>query len=115
MRTTESKKTKLKPVTRVGSSTLVMRLRRRIQTLTDENAKLEYYSALTNQWASGHCAERMADWERHIKQLRQLIKMRKFSNKRFYAYVRRQAKNLGKRKPHNNGAMPRRQTERKYE
>lgn len=90
---------------------LVMRLRQRIQKLEDENAKLGYWAETHWRWASGHCAERMADYEQHCKELRRLFKMRDYNPKRYRAFINRETKRMvaGWRKPkaHNKQAEPR--------
>ena len=78
----------------VALQRLVMRLRREIETLEDENAGLEYWAELQWRWAAAHCKERMADFERHREELRSLLKLRQYDGKRYAAFLRRKTREM---------------------
>jgi hypothetical protein len=84
---------------------LVKRLEKRIQHLEDENANLQYWAELHNNWAIGHNSERMADFARHRKELHGLLKLKPFdkARDRYTRFIKRQTKKMHavwhKRKP----------------
>lgn len=70
------------------------RLKAKVRRLEDENASLEYWAEMHWRWASGHCAERMADYKRHCEELRRVMKIREFDPGRYRRLIKRETRKM---------------------